>query len=171
MLADPNSLEGKPQRVPSQVTDETFEQPVMLDHFGYPVLYYAANTRFAKRPNAAVAGYGDDPNAPKGIFTFSDNALFTGMKTTGNTGPYDPWDFGAGKHKIQHFGVYNTPDGLPDAQTIDADVNTFPYYILNKELYKSTNKRSAIPHRRDSFLLITPGPDGLYGTPDDVTNF
>jgi hypothetical protein len=26
------------------------------------------------------------------------------------------------------------------------------------------------PKNADSFLLISAGPDGLYGTPDDVTN-
>ena len=27
------------------------------------------------------------------------------------------------------------------------------------------------PHRPDSYILISAGPDGLYGTGDDITNF
>jgi hypothetical protein len=28
-----------------------------------------------------------------------------------------------------------------------------------------------LPKNRDSYLLISPGPDAKYGTADDVTNF
>ena len=27
------------------------------------------------------------------------------------------------------------------------------------------------PHRRDTFILISAGGDGLYGTADDICNF
>ncbi|MBL7186604.1 MAG: hypothetical protein ISS70_09780 [Phycisphaerae bacterium] len=27
------------------------------------------------------------------------------------------------------------------------------------------------PHRADTFILLSAGPDGLYGTADDITNF
>jgi len=27
------------------------------------------------------------------------------------------------------------------------------------------------PYRADSFILLSAGPDALYGTPDDILNF
>ena len=32
-------------------------------------------------------------------------------------------------------------------------------------------KQRRQPYNANSFLLISPGPDGLYGTPDDIRNF
>jgi hypothetical protein len=44
-----------------------------------------------------------------------------------------------------------------------------------KRFYLNTEDRKApgrpVPHRRDSFILISAGQDGLYGTADDICNF
>jgi prepilin-type N-terminal cleavage/methylation domain-containing protein len=181
-LADPNSLEGAPEEgmYPPDLDKNTYLQPVILDNFGYPVLYYSANTRLlkAKKTQAPVAGYGD-PDATDdfaGIYTFSDNGLFTGM-AKGADEKFPAWDFvGAGPsaHQLYNFGDYDPNDPA----TIEADIYTFPYYTLNKNIYESSKDPSSpskpgttTPYRRDSFILITPGPDGIYGTKDDVTNF
>ena len=174
-LADPNSLEGAPEGgvYPVGLDENTFLQPVMLDNFGYPVLYYAANTRLLKalKGKAPVAGYGEpdaDDERP-GIFTFGDNGLFTGMYKAG-TQTFKPWDFtgvGQAGHKLKEFGEYDPND----PNSIAKDIYTFPYYILNKGIFESSEHKTATPYRRDSFILITPGPDAIYGTKDDVTNF
>lgn len=173
---------------PNNATDKVLlEQPVLLDSFGYPILYYAANTRLLKamHGNAPIAGLDDTPGgsgggepAPLGIYTFADNGLFTGLCGSASGGPgtciYPPWDFAGigsnpGTHKLENFGD-------PDPNNIDADIHTFAYYILNKDVYESTfdqstGRSTVAPYRRDTFILITPGPDGVYGTGDDVTNF
>ncbi len=47
-----------------------------------------------------------------------------------------------------------------------ADINYFYNYILDPKV-----QARAWPHRPDSYLLISAGADGLYGTPDDICNF
>jgi prepilin-type N-terminal cleavage/methylation domain-containing protein len=188
-LALPKDLDGADGDHGQPVDEVTMEQPVILDSFGYPVLYYAANTRLYKKMKAAapVAGYSDAAQDPahSGIYAFTDNGLFTGSHTESGGGPqevpYEPWDFAGigetGFHKLANFGAWT--DGLPTepADFEDpANTYTFPNYILNKAVYESTKDvnnttTSLVPYHPDSFLLITPGPDGIYGTEDDVTNF
>ncbi|MFQ5806385.1 MAG: type II secretion system protein [Phycisphaerae bacterium] len=187
-VALPKNLEGAPPQgaYPIGLGPETFEAPVILDTFGYPILYYAANTRLlkAKHGLAPIAGFYDTPPDPTedpppiGIYTFADNGLFTGLCGNPSGGPggcvFPPWDFAGigtelGTHKLENFGD-------PHPAQIDADIYTFAYYILNKDVYESTFDESTqtstvVPYRRDTFILITPGPDGVYGTGDDVTNF
>jgi hypothetical protein len=47
-----------------------------------------------------------------------------------------------------------------------ADINYFYNYILDPKV-----QARAWPHRPDSYLLISAGADGLYGTKDDICNF
>ncbi len=152
-------------------------EPVLLDSFGFPVLYYSANVRLAKAlgANAPMAGFctGNGCIIQPGIFNFGDNGLFTGA-CVGNTCTWSPWDFlGVGTstpgiHKLENFGDDYQSD---DPSTADDNPDSFIYYILNKEIFDATNGKTAVPVRKDSFLLITPGPDGIYGTSDDVKNF
>lgn len=141
--------------------DKTMQQPVMLDAFGAPILYYAATP--ARGPG--IASFEGTTN---GLFTMRDNGMFTGL-CQGSSCSFPPWVFGdsGGEHHIKNFG----PDDPPKVQTIADDKETFPYYILNKSAFEATGRRSAVPYHADSFLLITAGKDGLYGTADDVTNF
>ncbi len=83
------------------------------------------------------------------------------------------WYFqGNDPHYLEFFGTEP-----PDRTKIMGEVGTFPYFILHKELYQSTldpnvpENVTTIPHRKDTFLLITAGKDGIYGSSDDVKNF
>ncbi|MCJ7543476.1 MAG: prepilin-type N-terminal cleavage/methylation domain-containing protein [Phycisphaerae bacterium] len=51
-----------------------------------------------------------------------------------------------------------------------ADPSVFAEYIIDQ---RAIDVPPVVrpPHNRDSYLLISPGPDGWYGTRDDVTNF
>jgi hypothetical protein len=42
---------------------------------------------------------------------------------------------------------------------------------MNKNVFDSSGGRTVVPYRKESFLLITAGRDGLFGTKDDVNNF
>ncbi|MBU0641310.1 MAG: hypothetical protein KKB50_20825 [Planctomycetes bacterium] len=46
---------------------------------------------------------------------------------------------------------------------------------MNKNVYESyestEGRKTAVPYRKDSFILLSAGRDGAYGTEDDVTNF
>lgn len=187
-LEAPKNLESAPDAssYPTGTDANTFKAPVILDNFDFPILYYAANTRLQRKmkDSAPVAGYDDatvDP-AASGVYAHSDNGLFTGLLDGDPV--FEPWDFAGigdtGFHKLANFGTWSADDGLPtnpaDFQEVE-NTYTFPNYILNKAVYESTRDESIpssgslVPYRPDSFLLITPGPDGVYGSEDDVTNF
>ncbi len=44
------------------------------------------------------------------------------------------------------------------------------YKIVDSQVFDATAGKYW-PHRPDSYILISAGADGLYGTPDDITNF
>jgi prepilin-type N-terminal cleavage/methylation domain-containing protein len=155
---------------------EQAEQQVFVCTFGFPVLYYVADPLQAQKPGANIATYGFDFSDP-GIYSIRDNGLFAGQCVGGPDGSCAlvGWDFGNGRaHPIEDFGDTDPP--VPE--DIRNNTKTFPYYILDKSLYDSTydpaapsGTVTAAPHRRESFLLITAGKDGLFGTSDDVKNF
>ncbi|MFH1746784.1 MAG: prepilin-type N-terminal cleavage/methylation domain-containing protein [Planctomycetota bacterium] len=173
-LARPDELRSEPPPgLPAWVDLESLKQLVILDSFDFPILYYNADSRQASRPNAQIAKY-DRDSTYGGIFNFEDNTLFTG-KCAGGTCEFPSWDLaGDGKeHRISEFG-----EDPPDRDTITETPHSFLYYILDKEAYDATyregmpaNTRPTTPRRRASFMLITAGKDGLYGTLDDVNNF
>lgn len=150
------------------------EQQVFVDTFGYPILYYVASAREAQKTRPYVASY----NGGAGIYSFRDNAHFTGQCDDSScTEP--SWDFGSKYsqtrvHLLEVFG----PDPA-DPMTIRNDTSAFQYFILDKDLYAASLKNppnpdsdaATVPHRKDTFLLIAPGKDGIYGSSDDVKNF
>lgn len=161
------------------------DQPVVVDAFDLPILYYAANTRLAGRANARSAVVHYDPNDRgndevkyPGIYVQSDNALFPGAcsKNACYGGP--GWDFGAGDqtgsgdyHLIKFFGEFreNNPNKDPNEMADPKNRHTFCYYITSRSAYEAT--KTVVPYRSDSFLLISAGKDAVFGTQDDVTNF
>ena len=167
---------------PNNPTNLVEDQPVFVDNFEFPILYYAANTRLQKKMKgeAPIAGI-DDPVynpefdvASSGIYSYLDNKLFTGAEDVDAS--YTPWDFtGMGPNvlqKLSRFGAWTggSPTDPADFDVVDNEF-TFPNYILNKDVFDSTDGNGIVPYRPDSFILITPGPDGIYGNGDDVTNF
>ncbi len=180
----PRDLAGSP------VDDSTGGAPkwvnwVFVDAYNLPILYYAANSRYADRPNATLTTWDSDPNSgcPPGIYSWRDNSLFTGMTAEGTSADKSdlpPWDFGGGPHKLT-FGPTGWKSGAtaPTSQhdEIKSHTQSFAYWIMNKQVFETTyglngaSKANVVPARRDSFLLWSPGKDGLFGTGDDITNF
>ena len=160
------------------ITDRSLEQPVFLDPFGYPILYYAANVRLAQDAKAAMStpGFVD---SPPGIYSLADNGLFTGACSY-NACAYGGWQLGDVEylpgeyHMIMKHGSYSSPnEDKPDPVGMRQDTNhkTFAYYILNKGTYNSSSGNVLAPYRKTSFLLMTPGADGIFGNGDDINNF
>lgn len=178
-VAAPKDLPGGGATPPGglgQIQDaKTMEQFVFLDAFEFPILYYSGNPILARDPVAPMATF--DGTRP-GVYNFKDNALFSGM-CKGDVCTTPPWDFDGshGHHGIQDFGQFT--NDIPNQQQLVAPENrdTFCHWLLNKDAFAATggndaNRRGTItPYRRDSFILVGPGKDGLYGTNDDVTNF
>ena len=112
---------------------------------GMPVLYYKANT--SKQTHNLLK-----PDDPDNIYNWEDNAelLKLGM-------PFNP-----GRPPKLHSFAGDTTKGLP----AEPAGKRFYWNIRNEKV-------SAIsrPYRADSYILISAGWDGEYGTADDICNF
>lgn len=171
--------------------------PVIVDSFDQPILYYAANAQGRqtnmvadKREKDNVYSGGPQKDGPPYYF-HQDNHGFTG---DGMTEP--GWDFGGGAdpntkavHDIQYVGDDLTAAGLadrPDPAILSNEPGyvqpTFARFILDRKLRDELeeNKINGItidaatplrPVNDKSYLLISAGVDGKYGSLDDVANF
>ncbi len=123
--------------------------PMYLDAFGYPVLYWRAD------PAGKVAAdnqFGLTGNN-RGVYHWLDNSPLV-------DGDADDLVLsGAGSDHKLDWAAPGTPDNPPA-------FGTFPRYIRNESV-----QAKIWPHREDSYLLVSPGADGLYGTADDIANF
>ncbi len=138
--------------------------PMAVDAFRFPVLYYAANDQ-AKFP------FCDDWTAtPRKVGRYDqlDNLAFTDSDVPTPEPPTVPSYYnlsGTGKqHPFGKLGWISTSSG-----TI-SDPQTFAGRIHDPGVFGSGTTGKVWPRRADSFLLVSPGPDGLYGTEDDITN-
>ncbi|MCK4658674.1 MAG: type II secretion system protein [Phycisphaerae bacterium] len=149
-----------------------YKHKVFTDQWGYPILYYRA------RRGARAIIPTTNPKMP-GIYDPYDNLAIIG-KTAQNgsvianfEGLY-PGKGGAAA--MGHPLAYFTSDLEPAASPAQLDpasdsflakyANSFEQYILDKSV---TGRPT--PLNKNSFLLISAGTDGFYGTADDVTNF
>ena len=134
--------------------------PFVVDTFGYPVLYYAANPQ-AKLPFTDV-----DTSRP-GVYTQWDNTPFTGSENGSIAG----LDLGGGTaHPMYNIG-WSVTAGI-NARPQD---RSFAEAVYDRGLFEqqtnTAGEGKVWPYRPDTFLIISAGKDGLYGSSDDVTNF
>ncbi|HUV63410.1 MAG TPA: type II secretion system protein, partial [Sedimentisphaerales bacterium] len=108
---------------------------------GMPILYYRANT---SNTNHNVAMPGD----PQNIYNYQDNQQLLVLGK--------PWDQG---------GTTSTPHRLAVETGKQQGVR---FYMNTKNEKVTTASR---PYRADTYILISAGWDGEYGTPDDICNF
>lgn len=132
--------------------------PLYLDGYGYPVLYWRADP--AGKILAGQNRWGHPAGTPRGIYWRDDNAELLGSWNLNDMG------LGVGLNKAgeQHLMAWDThtnhdPSAPPEAEF-------FQGYI-----YDPATKARLQPHRPDSYLLVSPGYDGRYGTADDIANF
>jgi len=115
---------------------------------GTPILYYKANP--ASRYYDIVTGCTSITDCADRIYDFYDNQEVidrgkltpNGATITGYTSPLDPGDNG--------IAFYN--------------------YIQDRRISTQTIQRGW-PYNPESYILISAGPDGEYGTKDDICNF
>ena len=174
-------LPGRPDKqfFPNWANDNQFgtqNLPVIVDGFDYPVLYYVANkhgrtTNMVEREHLANNTYTGGPQREGVPYYFhQDNAGFTGTDIGTVTGA--GWNFN-GEHTITRTGA-----DLDAAELIlPENRDTFARYVSDRKLFRNLeatiNPPPASPLRpvnADSFLLISPGADGRYGTNDDISN-
>ncbi|MCO6439243.1 MAG: prepilin-type N-terminal cleavage/methylation domain-containing protein [Phycisphaerae bacterium] len=179
------------EKLPGRRNDKLFpdwdkmkELPVIVDAFDQPILYYAANrngtpTNMVADEREEDNSYtGDDQEKGPAYYYHDDNHGFTGDEAEVG------WLFGRNPHPIAVAGEKYTadqlvtppPDDEPDPQ------KSFAGFIINRKqlvelrsLYQDGKpvdpKTPLHPVNPDSYLLISAGADGEWGTNDDVTNF
>jgi len=153
------------------------DQPVYLDAFGRPILYYAANpgARYAFTTGTRAG------DLEVGRYDQYDNAGFTGSK-----GRHGLWadvfgrlngvrfDGQADEDPLHPLGVFQTGGYDPRDRTRLPPPETFAAFFMDRSVFESRRKGKqgkVWPHNADTFILISAGRDGRYGTSDDVANF
>jgi prepilin-type N-terminal cleavage/methylation domain-containing protein len=122
---------------------------VFLDVYERPFLYYKANPgKPLIADNNAI-----NPSVNQGIYNQLDNASITGAAGGLITEPGMQLGHPA-PHPMRELGDPSGPEGSFARVVHDPDVTA-----------------TARPYRPDSYLLLSAGPDGRYGTDDDVGNF
>jgi len=158
-----------------------------LDSFGQPILYYKANKNaplmvdsgglFGGQNNRQPNQYDaiGDPLEyyPTGVYNLLDNSLVTGVYGYNQTDP--PMDFGAGVvmqdgqrqyyHKMGLLLSGELDELYEDLTVPPQPPGCFAYQVWNQNV--TATRR---PHNDDSYFLISAGPDGIFGSGDDIAN-
>jgi len=112
---------------------------------GMPILYYRANIAKAQHDFA-------NPNNPENIYDYTDNHSLVMLGK-----PWDPPSKGGTPHRLA-------------IETGQQPGYRFYMNTTNDKVLASS--RAAVrPYRADTYILISAGSDGEYGTPDDICNF
>jgi hypothetical protein len=114
---------------------------------GTPVLYYRANT---------LSKTITPPAAPdQRIYNVLDNyaLIALGRPTDGRPHP-----------------LYGPPDPRPSPWDREPQYENFYRYIRDTK-FLAPPAMKQWPYRAESYILISAGVDGFYGTPDDIRNF
>ena len=152
------------------------EQRYFVDEFKRPILYYRA--RSAAKLMISI------PNGAVGVYDHRDNALLTGGTIPDTATPTREGVLFASRpliddmnnphnHRIDYTQYQNPlnpslPANFGQAPS-QKEINALPFdaYIIDPKSSVGVPK----PVNPSSFLLISAGPDGFYGTKDDVKNW
>jgi len=120
---------------------------------GTPILYYKANTATTKYPDVnnpalKTIALGDDPNCDTSIYDSIDNEQLIKLGTLKN-------------QSVKHM----FDPGYLDAGGYSGQV-LFYKAIMDRKITSQTR-----PYNMTSYILISAGQDGIYGTRDDIYNF
>lgn len=152
--------------------------PFFIDAFSNPVLYYRANPKVDEPFTTGTPG----SDFVVGRYDQADNAYITG--SSGAKGRYPSintvgWDIsGVGytgnfAHDLGDRDNDGNPDYVVDQLTFPAP-KTFASFVCDGNIFDTTEHNGEgrlWPYKPDSYLLISAGEDGVYGTMDDLTNF
>jgi prepilin-type N-terminal cleavage/methylation domain-containing protein len=124
---------------------------VLCDVFGWKTVY-VGNTKmnaglpilyFRADPSKTIFGPNPDPMSRSNIYEVDDNSDLILARANDEVN-------GMSLNRLTNGKVFYSPS----YKIVDQKVTSRPW-----------------PHRPDSYILISAGIDGLYGTADDITNF
>lgn len=156
--------------------DEMKQLPVFVDSFETPILYYASNRGASTRnlvedEHKDTNDYSDEGGPP--FYFHQDNRGFTGFSPNLNgSGGFEGWRFTrSNEHTLRITGH------LLNGSNIEQNPDTFAGYLYDRTAFESVRNtpgpKDRLPLRArnaDTYILISPGADALYGTADDVSN-
>lgn len=145
--------------------DKTAKLNLFVDRWDRPILYYRAN----RGGKFMIQG-----DSKPGIYRQEDNAVITGSANGKLT--LKGIDFGGsaqdpGSNAFSKIANAQAPERDADKDKVAIDLpweNTFARYILDPQ---QQQQKLNLPVNRDGYLLISAGPDGIYGNKDDVVNW
>ncbi len=132
------------------------DYPMYLDAFGYPILYWRAD------PAGRQMATQDRLETPRGRYHLEDNWKLVDNNNTGGDERVLMLNKAGEAHELDWDDDW--PNHNPATDPVP--LGFFTSYIRNPGV---TARHE--PHRPDSYLLVSPGYDGRYGTADDITNF
>ncbi len=145
-----------------------YDQPLFMDAWDRPILYYRANPSVLRMT-------GSDAGA--GIYWQEDNAIITGSANGVLGGNIEGLDFGAGadEHGEMHW-IHDADSPDPSQTEIqkleEAQQEGRPFHhSFAHFIWDPSIKARPTPVQKSEYLLISAGPDGIYGSDDDVTNW
>jgi len=124
---------------------------------GMPILYYKANTSGAKHPYLDERGNlapGTNIDDPQNIYDYKDNDELVKLGM-----PF--------KKSIAHLMASGSQ---PTRHRAPMNISDPKYFYDNTKNDKITIK-TGMPFNSDTYILLSAGYDGEYGTRDDVYNF
>jgi type II secretory pathway pseudopilin PulG len=155
--------------LPRDFGDVAVNERMFMDPWDHPILYYKAsptNLRMTSKTDASPPKPGIYWQEDNGIITGTDKGLFRD----------EGLDFGQGKEANYYHNIAVAtgpePTVAQDANWIDT-VRTDPAYdhSFARFILDGSVKARPTPVQKDSYLLISAGPDARYGTDDDVLNW
>jgi len=150
--------------------DLAMKERMFMDPWDHPILYYKASPT-----SLCMVSKTGAPCNGRGIYWQEDNGIITGTKG-GVVPDEDGLDFGQGKDAgyLHNIAVAAGPDPnlAQNANWMDT-FRTDPQYdhSFAKFILDGSAKARPTPVQKDSYLLISAGPDARYGTDDDVLNW
>jgi competence protein ComGC len=112
---------------------------------GMPILFYKASTADTRHDLS-------NPSNPQNIYDYRDNHSLVMLGK-----PWDPPSDGGSPHRLA------IEPGQPQGYRF--------YMNTTNDKVLATTTAAVRPYRADTYILISAGNDGEYGTPDDISNF
>jgi type II secretory pathway pseudopilin PulG len=138
--------------------------PTGKTYIGMPVLYYRANTTGNGHPHfinndpaSGMAGQPAPTPGPANYYNYLDNDALVQLGM--------PW--------LQNPAIGHLMDSTGKLTRYnDSPMNQSNAYFFYHNTYnEDVPLPQGRPHRSNSFILLSAGLDGEYGTSDDITNF
>jgi hypothetical protein len=165
---------------------------VVSDVYNFPVLYYRANTRAQNAFDIGTLNATSKIGTSRGVYSQLDNATWTGADQGTAQSSYDfasaSAAHGIGKFIENGTGLTGVPGDYTGTNLPKLDLNasgnntispsgasapykgkTFAGFLHSENTHQAGNAATAV--NPETFILLSAGKDGVFGTSDDVNNF